>query len=260
MLQSVSQQYVKSPEEIEKIRAASKIAALTLQHIESFITPGVTTAQIDAECHRFINQNGANAACVGYHGYQHATCTSVNHVVCHGIPNDKALKKGDIVNVDLVVELDGYHGDTSKMFVAGEPGVMAKRLIEANTACLYAGIKQVKPGAHLDDIGNAIEAMAKTYNYAVVRDYCGHGIGAKMHEAPEVVHYKQGGSDVILVPGMTFTIEPMINIGTHRVTLMKDNWTVVTKDRKLSAQSEHTVLVTETGVEVLTLRDGETIV
>ncbi len=257
MLQKVNQQYIKSATEIEKIRAASKLAAQTLEMITNEISIGMTTNQLDKLCHDFIVSNNARPACLNYGGFPKSICTSVNHVVCHGIPDDKALKSGDIVNVDLVVELDGYHGDTSKMFTVGAPSVIAKRLIQATKECLYEGIYQVKPGIPLDNIGNAIEKHARTYRYNVVRDFCGHGIGAKMHEEPEVVHYRNGNSGVILAPGMVFTIEPMINIGDSRIKILKDGWTVITKDRKLSAQMEHTILVTETGFEILTLRQEE---
>lgn len=259
MLQRVSDEFIKSPEQQEKIRAAARLAARTLEMIEAHIHEGVTTDHLDQLCHDFMVKNGGNPACLNYNGYPKTICTSVNHVVCHGIPNDKPLKNGDILNIDLVVELDGYHGDTSRMFAVGTPSVMARRLITATQECLYLGIHQVKPGEPLDNIGNAIEAHARKYRYSVVRDFCGHGIGAKMHEAPDVVHYKDAQSGVLMMPGMTFTIEPMINVGTHKVKVMKDDWTVVTKDRKLSAQMEHTILVTDTGFEVLTLREGEVI-
>lgn len=257
MLQRTNAQFIKTPSEIEKIRTASRLAAKTLEMIATKVTQGVTTLALDKWCHDYIVEHGGRPACLNYNGYPNSTCISVNHVVCHGIPNHKPLKDGDIVNIDLVVEIDGYHGDTSNMFCVGTPSVQAQRLITATRECLYAGVSQVKPDVSLDTIGNAIERQARQYRYSVVRDFCGHGIGAKMHEDPDVAHYRNANSGVILAPGMVFTIEPMINIGDHRVNILKDGWTAVTKDRKLSAQMEHTILVTDTGYDILTLRAEE---
>lgn len=247
----------KTADVIEKMRHAGRLAAATLEMIGDFVKPGVTTAYLDSLCHNYIVANGGNAACIGYNGYQHTTCISVNHVVCHGIPKDKKLKKGDILNIDLVVEKDGYHGDTSKMFFAGEASILAKRLVSVTQQSMYLAIKQVKPGATLGDIGATIEQHAHQNGFSVVEVFCGHGIGKNMHEAPNVLHYGKRGSGQILTPGMTFTIEPMLNAGKKAVKVLPDKWTAVTKDHSLSAQWEHTLLVTDSGYEVLTLRSDE---
>ncbi len=251
---------IKTTEEIEKMRVAGRLAAEVLEMIEPRVQPGITTQELDQICHDFIvNEQQAIPAPLNYHGFPKSICSSVNHVVCHGIPGEKKLKKGDIVNLDITVIKDGYHGDTSMMFFVGEPSVKAKRLVEVARECLVIGIKMVKPGMHLGDIGHAIQTHAEAHNYSIVREYCGHGIGREFHEEPQVLHYGHPGTGVVLEPGMTFTIEPMVNAGKRSVTLMRDGWTVITKDRSLSAQWEHTLLVTDDGVEVLTLRKGEVI-
>ena len=258
MLREVTSLLVKDQAAIDKMRTAGRLAAQTLEMINEHVKPGVTTGELDRLCHDYIRSLDARPACIGQYGYEHATCISVNHVVCHGIPGHKKLKEGDILNIDLVVEKDGYHGDTSRMFCVGKASILANRLVKVCQECLYLGIEEVKPGVNLDRIGVAIEAHARKHQYSVVRDYCGHGIGLEMHEEPQVVHYAGGGSGVILEAGMTFTIEPMINAGTYRTKVLKDEWTVVTKDKKLSAQFEHTILVTDSGSEVLTKRQDET--
>lgn len=247
----------KSLEGIEKMRGAAKVLVGLLEMIEAYVKPGVTTGYLDKLCNDYILDNGGIPACVGYQGYQHATCISVNHVVCHGIPGEKTLKDGDLLNIDVVVARDGMHADSSAMYFAGKPTIAAKRLAAVTQECLYLGILEVKPGAPLGNVGAAIQAHAGKYGFSVVRDFCGHGIGAAMHEEPEVRHFGKRGSGQMMLPGMTFTIEPMLNAGRQDVHVMPDAWTVVTKDHSLSAQWEHTVLVTNTGVEILTLRPGE---
>jgi methionyl aminopeptidase len=250
---------IKTTEEIEKMRVAGRLAAEVLEMIKPHIKAGITTAEIDQICHDYIvNEQNAIPAPLNYHGYPKSVCTSVNHVVCHGIPNEKRLKNSDIINVDITVIKDEYHGDTSKMFFVGEPSVLAQRLVRVTKECLDLGIRMVRPGIHLGDIGHAIQQHAEANNYSIVREYCGHGIGKAFHEEPQVLHYGAGGTGIVLEPGMTFTIEPMVNAGKRNVKLMKDGWTVVTKDRALSAQWEHTILVTESGFEVLTKRSEET--
>ena len=249
---------IKTSEEIERMRRAGQQASEVLQMIESHVQPGVTTAELDDICHKYITDElKAIPAPLNYRGFPKSICTSVNHVVCHGIPSDKKLKNGDIVNIDITVITDEYHGDTSKMFFVGEPSIRAKRLVEITYECLSIGIKMVKPGTRLGDIGHAIQKHAESNNCSVVREYCGHGIGKVFHEEPQVLHYGQKGTGLVLEPGMTFTIEPMINAGKRHVKLLPDEWTVVTKDRSLSAQWEHTLLVTEDGVEILTRRPDE---
>lgn len=251
---------IKTAEEIEKMRVAGRLAAEVLEMIEPHVQPGITTDELDRICHDYIvNQQLAIPAPLNYHGFPKSICSSINHVVCHGIPGEKKLKKGDIINLDITVIKDGYHGDTSMMFCVGEPSVMARRLVEVARECLLIGIRMVKPGMRLGDIGHAIQTHAEAHNYSIVREYCGHGIGKEFHEEPQVLHYGRPGTGLVLEPGMTFTIEPMVNAGKRNVTLMRDGWTVITKDRSLSAQWEHTLLVTDDGVEVLTLRKGETI-
>ncbi|WP_404407999.1 type I methionyl aminopeptidase [Pseudidiomarina marina] len=248
---------IKTPEEIEKMRAAGKLAADVLEMIGPYIKAGVTTAEIDKICHDYIVDHGAVPAPLNYHGFPKSVCTSLNHVVCHGIPNEKPLKEGDIMNLDVTVKLDGYHGDTSKMFVVGKPSILAERLIRVTQECLYMAIKMVKPGMRTGDFAAVIQKHAEQHGYSVVREYCGHGIGAIFHEEPQILHYGTAGTGDLLQPGMCFTIEPMINAGKRHTKLMRDGWTVLTKDRSLSAQWEHTLLVTEDGVEVLTLRSDE---
>lgn len=249
---------IKTPEEIEKMRVAGRLAASVLRMIEPYVKPGVTTEELDRICHDYIvNELQAIPAPLNYRGFPKSICTSVNHVVCHGIPGSKVLKRGDILNIDVTVIKDGYHGDTSKMFYVGEPSILARRLVEQTHAAMVAGIQVVRPGARLGDIGAAIQAHAQAQGFSVVREYCGHGIGRGFHEEPQVLHYGQPGTGLELVPGMTFTIEPMLNAGRPEIRELPDGWTVVTKDHSLSAQWEHTVLVTDDGVEVLTLRNGE---
>ena len=249
---------IKTPEEIEFMRTAGKLAADVLLMIEPHVTAGVSTDELDKICHDYIvNEQGAIPAPLNYKGFPRSICTSINHVVCHGIPGDKKLKNGDIINIDITVIKDGYHGDTSKMFLLGEPSIRANRLVEITYQCMSLGIKMIKPGMQLGDIGHAIQQHAESHNYSVVREYCGHGIGRVFHEEPQILHYGQKGTGMALEEGMTFTVEPMINLGKRHVKLLPDEWTVVTKDRALSAQWEHTVLVTEDGYEVLTRRPDE---
>lgn len=251
---------IKAPDEIKKIRVASQLAAEVLEMIEPYVKAGITTGELDQICHDYIvNVQKAIPAPLNYRGYPKSICTSVNHVILHGIPGEKKLKDGDILNIDITVKKDGYFGDTSKMFLIGNVSILAQRLCRVAQECLYIGIKQVKPGAQLGDIGYAIQNHAEHYNYSVVREYCGHGIGSAFHEKLEVLHYGQPKTGTVLCPGMTFTIEPMINAGTRHIKTMPDGWTVITKDHKLSAQWEHTILVTDTGYEILTLRKEESI-
>lgn len=249
---------IKSADEIEKMRTAGRLAAEVLEMIAPYIRPGETTEALDARCHDYIvDVQKAIPAPLNYHGFPKSICTSVNHVVCHGIPAARKLKAGDIVNVDITVIKDGFHGDTSKMFFVGEPSVRARRLVDTAYDCLKTGIDMVRPGVRLGDIGAAIQKLAESRKFSVVREYCGHGIGREFHEEPQVLHYGNPGTGLELQAGMTFTIEPMINAGKRHVKLLGDNWTVVTKDRSLSAQWEHTLLVTERGREVLTARSEE---
>jgi len=249
---------IKTPEEIEKMRVAGQLAVEVLEMIAPYVQPGITTEELDKLCHDYmVNVQKTIPAPLNYHGFPKSICTSVNHQVCHGIPNNRRLKEGDIVNVDITVIKDNYHGDTSKMFFVGKPSIRAKRLVDIAYHCLRLGIEQVKPGAHLGDIGYAIQNYAESQNCSVVREYCGHGIGYQFHEEPQVLHYGTPHTGLILEAGMIFTIEPMINAGKRHVKLLPDGWTVVTKDHNLSAQWEHTILVTEDGCEVLTLRREE---
>jgi methionyl aminopeptidase len=249
---------IKTPEAIERMRVAGRLAADVLDMIEPHVQPGVTTDELDAICHDFITRvQKAVPAPLNYRGFPKSICTSVNHQVCHGIPGNKRLKRGDIVNVDITVIKDGYHGDTSKMFFAGEPSVLARRLVNVTREAMLRGIRAVQPGATLGDIGHAIQQFVESQGYSVVREYCGHGIGREFHEDPQVLHYGKPGEGLMLLPGMCFTIEPMVNVGKRFIKLQPDGWTVVTKDRSLSAQWEHTILVTEDGHEVLTLRAEE---
>ncbi|MBI2780062.1 MAG: type I methionyl aminopeptidase [Gammaproteobacteria bacterium] len=251
---------IKTPEEIEKMRIAGRLAADVLHMIAPHVQPGITTGELDRLCHEHIvNVQQAIPAPLNYHGFPKSICTSLNHQVCHGIPGDKVLKNGDIVNIDITVIKDAYHGDTSKMFFVGEPSVVAKRVARISYECMRIGIEMVRPGIRLGDIGHAIQRHAESNNCSVVREYCGHGIGRVFHEDPQVLHYGTPGTGLALEPGMTFTIEPMINAGKRHVKLLPDGWTVVTKDRSLSAQWEHTVLVTDSGVEVLTKRPEDDI-
>ena len=259
--------HIHTPEEIEKMRIAGRLAAEVLDMITPFVQAGVTTEELDKRCYDYITQvQDAIPACVGYRGYPKTICTSVNHQVCHGIPSDKKLKSGDIVNLDVTVKKDGYHGDTSKMFIIGKGSILAERLVRVTQECMYLGIETVKPGAHLGDIGAVIEEHAHKNHFSIVRDFCGHGIGSVFHADPQVLHYGKAGTGEELRAGMIFTIEPMINAGKAAVKVipaLRDlypNNTIfpaVTSDRSLSAQWEHTILVTETGYEVLTLRSEE---
>ena len=249
---------IKTPAEIEKMRVAGRLAAEVLRMIRPHVQAGITTGELDQLCHDYIvNVQQAVPAPLNYKGFPRSICTSVNHQVCHGIPGDKILKKGDIVNIDITVIKDGYHGDTSKMFFVGEPSVQARRLVQITHECMVKGIEMVRRGTRLGDIGHAIQQHAEAHGFSIVREYCGHGIGREFHEDPQVLHYGQPETGMALEPGMTFTIEPMINAGRKEVKLLPDNWTVVTRDHSLSAQWEHTVLVTDTGYEVLTLISGD---
>ena len=250
---------IKTAEEIIKMRIAGQLAAEVLALMDQHVKVGVTTDELNTIAHHHITEvQEAIPAPLNYDGFPKSICTSVNQVVCHGIPNDKPLKHGDIVNIDVTVIKDGWHGDTSKMYFVGEVAPYARRLVDVTQECLYLGIRMVKPGVCLGDIGAAIQAYAEKNRYSVVREYCGHGIGRDFHEeALQVLHYGKPGTGIVLKPGMTFTIEPMINLGKRHIRLLGDQWTVITKDRKLSAQWEHTLAVTETGVEILTLRKEE---
>ncbi|MFT7491762.1 MAG: methionyl aminopeptidase [Pseudohongiellaceae bacterium] len=250
---------VKNPEEIEKMRVAGKMAAEVLEMIGDFVKPGVSTEELDKLCHdHIVDVQQAIPACLGYRGFPKSVCTSVNHVICHGIPSQKKiLKNGDIINIDVTVIYEGYHGDTSKMYFVGETNAHAERLVQITQECLYKGISLVKPGTRLGDIGHVIQQHAEANYYSVVREYCGHGIGHTFHEDPQVLHYGKPNTGMALQEGMCFTIEPMINAGKAQTKLKGDGWTVETKDGRLSAQWEHTLVVTKTGVEVLTARGEE---
>ncbi|MCD6045090.1 MAG: Methionyl aminopeptidase [Gammaproteobacteria bacterium] len=249
---------IKTPEAIEKLRVSARLAAEALEMITPYVKPGVTTDQLNQICHDYIiNEQQAFPSSLGYNGFPKSMCTSINHVVCHGIPSDRVLKSGDILNIDITVLKDGYHGDTSKMFLIGKTSVLAERLVRVTQECLYRGIAVVKPGATIGDIGAAIQEHAHAHRFSVVREYCGHGIGQNLHEDPQILHYGIAGQGMVLQEGMTFTIEPMINAGKAAVKLLSDDWTVVTKDHSLSAQWEHIVLVTQDGHEVLTRRSEE---
>jgi methionyl aminopeptidase len=247
---------------IEGMRVAGRLASEVLDHLAPHVVPGVTTNQLDQLAHDYITQvQGAipaplNYAPGGYSPYPKSICTSINHQVCHGIPNDKALKKGDIVNIDITVIKDGWHGDTSRMFLLGETSIAAKRLCQLTYEAMWHGIVKVKPGVHLGDIGFAIQKFAESNGFSVVREFCGHGIGLNFHEEPQVLHYGRPGTLEVLEEGMTFTIEPMINAGKRDIKELGDGWTIVTRDHSLSAQWEHTILVTPTGFEVLTLSEA----
>ncbi|MGJ0486064.1 MAG: type I methionyl aminopeptidase [Methylomicrobium sp.] len=249
---------IKTEPEIEKMRIAGRLAAEVLEMIEPHVVPGITTNELNNICHDYmVNVQNVIPAPLNYRGFPKSICTSVNQQVCHGIPGEKKLKSGDIINIDITVIKDGYHGDTSKMFCVGEVSPHAKRLIKVTQESMYLGIQQVKPGATLGDIGQAIQKHAEGSRYSVVREFCGHGIGKVFHEDPQVLHYGKAGTGEVLQPGMIFTIEPMINLGKRHIKILSDGWTVVTKDRSLSAQWEHTVLVTADGYEILTLRQEE---
>jgi methionyl aminopeptidase len=249
---------IKTADEIKKMRTAGKLAAEVLEMIEPHVVAGVTTNHLDQLCHNFIvNEQNAIPAPLNYRGFPKSICTSINQQICHGIPSEKKLKNGDIVNIDITVIKDDYHGDTSKMFCVGKVAPHAKRLFEITRESLFLGIEKVKPGATLGDIGHAIQKHAESNRYSVVREFCGHGIGKGFHEDPHVMHFGKPGEGVVIKPGMIFTIEPMLNIGKRHMKVLKDKWTAVTKDRSLSAQWEHTILVTRSGYDILTLRQEE---
>jgi len=253
---------IKTPEEIEKMRIAGRLAGEVLDYIEPFVKPGVATDELDRLCHDYmVKVQGCvpaplNYAPPGYAPYPKSICTSVNHQVCHGVPGDRTLKAGDVVNLDITVIKDGWHGDSSRMYFAGSPSIQARRLAEVTYECMWKGILAVRAGGHLGDIGAAVQRHAEDNGYSVVREFCGHGIGNRFHEDPQVLHYGKAGSGPKLESGMIFTIEPMINAGRRDIRVLGDGWTVVTKDHSLSAQWEHTILVTDSGYEVLTVSAG----
>ncbi len=253
---------LKSGAEIEGMRVAGRLGSEVLDYITPFVKPGVTTGELDRLCHAYmVEVQGTipaplNYAPSGHVPYPKSICTSVNNQVCHGVPGDKLLKNGDIVNLDITVIKDGWHGDTSRMFQVGETSIQARRLTQVTYEAMWVGITQVRPGARLGDIGHAIQRFAENHGYSVVREFCGHGIGRNFHEEPQVLHYGKPGTGLTLEPGMTFTIEPMINAGKRDIRQLPDGWTIVTKDRSLSAQWEHTILVTDSGFEVLTVSAG----
>ena len=253
---------IKNIDDIKKMRVAGKLASEVLDFITPFVKPGISTEELDQLCHNFmVNEQNTipaplNYAPPGHAPYPKSICTSVNNQICHGIPGDRILKKGDIINIDITVIKDGYHGDTSRMFYVGEPSIQAKRLCEITYQSMWKGIQQVKPGATLVDIGASIQEFAEDNGFSVVREFCGHGIGTIFHEDPQILHYGKKGEGLRLKEGMTFTIEPMINAGKKEIRMLPDGWTVVTKDRSLSAQWEHTILVTHEGYEVLTQSSG----
>ena len=249
--------HIKTPEEIEKMRATSTLAARVLKMIAPYVVPGVTTGRLNDLCHEYIVDHGAIPAPLNYYGFPKSICTSPNEVVCHGIPGKNAVKDGDIINIDITTQLDGYHGDTSRTFLVGDVKAPGQKITRVAHEALKRGIAMVKAGATLGDIGHAIQSYTEGEGCSVVREYCGHGIGRQFHEEPQVLHYGKPGRGFRLRTGMTFTIEPMVNIGRPEIKVLKDDWTVVTKDRSLSAQFEHTILVTETGYEILTSLDGE---
>ncbi len=249
---------IKTADEIDKMRVAGRLAADVLHMIRPHVKAGVSTGELDRICHDYIvDEQQAIPAPLNYRGFPKSICTSINHQVCHGIPGERTLKAGDILNIDITVIKDGYHGDTSKMMFIGEPSIIARRVTQVCHDAMCLGIEMVRPDVRLGDIGHAIQQYVEKHRYSVVREYCGHGIGREFHEDPQVLHYGKPGTGERLIPGMTFTIEPMVNAGKRQVKLLKDGWTVVTRDRALSAQWEHTMLVTDSGVEVLTQRDGE---
>lgn len=243
-----------SQREIEKMRQAGQLAAQLLAYLEPMVKPGVSTLELNDAAEEWTQKHGAKSAPLGYHDFPKSICTSVNEVVCHGIPSAKQiLRDGDIINIDVTPIVDGYHGDTSRMFFVGEPSPLARKLVEVTEECMWRGIREVKPGARIGDIGAAIQEYAESQGFSVVQDFVGHGVGRIFHTAPQIPHYGKRGKGKKLRPGMVFTIEPMINVGTWEVEVLPDKWTAVTKDRQLSAQFEHTVAVTATGVDVLTL-------
>ncbi|MDD4975653.1 MAG: type I methionyl aminopeptidase [Bacteriovorax sp.] len=249
---------IKSAREIELMKATCTLATETLEYIEPFVVPGVSTEELNKLCHEFITKHGAYPSPLNYHGFPKSVCTSLNEVICHGIPSkNEILKDGDILNIDVTTYLNKFHGDTNKTFLVGNVSAAVKKLVDVTYQCMRAGIATVVPGGHIGDIGAAIQEIAYANGYSVVEDYCGHGIGREFHEAPQVVHVGKRGTGPEMKVGMTFTIEPMINLGHKEGKVLKDGWTVVTRDKKWSAQFEHTVLVTPTGHEILTLRKEE---
>ena len=244
---------IHKPEDFAGMRRAGKLAAETLDMITAHVRPGISTGEIDRICHEYMVERGAIPATLGYRGYTKSSCTSVNHVVCHGIPGDRVLADGDIINIDVTVILDGWHGDTSRMYAAGEASTKAKLLMDVTYDGMMKGIAAIRPGATLGDIGHAIQVHVEKHRFSVVRDFCGHGIGRHFHEPPNVLHFGRPGEGPKLKPGMFFTVEPMVNAGRPEVKILDDGWTAVTRDRSLSAQFEHMVAVTETGVEIFTL-------
>lgn len=243
-------------EDFEGMRRAGRLAAETLDYIAPFVAPGVTTDELDGHCHEFTLERGALPAPLNYRGFPKTICTSVNHVVCHGIPGPKVLQRGDILNLDVTVILDGWHGDSSRMYFAGDASVKARRLCDVTYEAMMRGIEQVRPGATTGDIGHTIQNFAESKRCSVVRDFCGHGLGRVFHDVPNILHYGEPGSGIELREGMFFTVEPMINLGRWQVKMLKDGWTAVTKDRSLSAQFEHSIGVTATGVEIFTVSPG----
>jgi methionyl aminopeptidase len=254
--------HIKTQEDIEAMRIAGRLAAEVLDFIRPYVKPGITTGELDRLCHDYMVETQKtipaplNYAPPGYKPFPKSICTSVNHQVCHGIPGDRVLKGGDILNIDITVISNGYHGDTSRMFYLGEPSIQARRLCEVTYECMWRGIEAIQPGATLGDIGHAIQTEAESHGYSVVREFCGHGVGKRFHEEPQVLHYGRPGMGLKLVPGMIFTVEPMINAGKAAIRELADGWTIVTKDHSLSAQWEHTVLVTENSYEILTVSAG----
>jgi methionyl aminopeptidase len=249
---------IKTPEQQEKMRVAGRLAADVLDMVGQYVEPGVTTDELDRICHDYITgEQGAIPAPLNYRGFPKSICTSVNNVVCHGIPGDKKLKSGDALNIDITVIKDGFHGDTSRMFMVGKENILASRLSTVAREAMWLGIRELAPGKHLGDVGAVIQKHVESHRYSVVREYCGHGIGEGFHEDPQVLHYGKPGTGLRLEPGMTFTIEPMVNAGKRHTRLLPDGWTVVTKDHSLSAQWEHTILVTDSGHEVLTCLPGD---
>ena len=244
---------IHNKEDAQKMRKAGKLAAQTLDYITPYVEVGVTTDKLNQLCHDFIIKNNAIPAPLNYRGFPKSICTSVNHVVCHGIPSEKKLKNGDIINIDVTVILDGWHGDTSRMYFVGTPNIKAKRLVEVTYEAMMLGIEQIKPGAKVGDIGHAIQTYAEKHSYSVVRDYCGHGIGKVFHDMPNILHFGKKNTGLTLEEGMFFTVEPMINIGGYATKILNDNWTVVTKDRTLSAQFEHSLQVTSDSFEIFTI-------
>lgn len=250
---------IKNADEIAKMRVAGRLAADVLDMIGAHVKAGISTEALDDICAQYIAERGSISACLGYGTppYPKHTCISVNHVICHGIPNEKKLKNGDILNIDVTVIVDGFHGDTSRMYMVGEPGILAKRLVQKTYEAMWVGIKMVKPGVRLGDIGHAIQKFAEAERFSVVHEFCGHGIGRGFHEEPQVLHYGKPDTGIVLQAGMTFTIEPMINAGARHLRILPDGWVAVTKDRSLSAQWEHMLAVTDTGYEIFTLSQAE---